>query len=142
VLWAPTAVVAGLVWVLIPGLPARHPFTDPLLQFILSALLRSVPTVTVFATVASLLAVALQRGAGRARRPLQAALVLGAVVPFAYGLEIALGIPLPPGVGSPVPYRLLFSLPVVVGSLISGVPALMAVWLLEKPEARAPGVRV
>jgi hypothetical protein len=136
VLWAPTAVVAGLVWVLVPGVPARHPYTDPLLQFILSELLRSVPTVTVFAAVASLLAVALQRRDGRVRRPLQAALILGAVVPFAYGLQIAMGIPLPPDLGSPAPFRLLFSLPVVVGSLISGVPALMAVWLLAKPEAR------
>ena len=137
VLWAPSAVVAGLAWLLVPGVPARPPYDDPLLQFILSELLRAVPFVTVFGILASLLAILLQRGEGRVYRPLQAALLLGAFVPLGFGLWMAFAIPLPEGVGSPTPYRLLFCLPVVVGSLASGVPAVMSAWLLQSAVARA-----
>lgn len=136
VLWAPSAVVAAIVWVLVPGVPARPPFTDPMLHFIVAELLRSVPYVTVFGTAVSVLAIALQKSDGRARRPLQAALVAGAVVPLLFGLWIALTLPLPEGLGSPTPYRLLFCLPVVVGSLFSGAPAVLAAWLLQQPSAR------
>jgi hypothetical protein len=137
VLWAPSALVAGLAWRLVPGVPARHPYDDPLLHFILSELLRAVPYVTVFGTLASLLAVMLQRGDGRVHLVLQAALLLGAVVPLGFGLWMAFAIPLPEDLGSPAPYRLLFCVPVVVGSLVSGAPALMAVSLLRSPAARA-----
>ena len=137
VLWAPSAALAGFVWLLVPGPPTTRPWNDPLLHVIAVELLRSVPFATVLGVVASVLAAALWSGRARVRRPLQATLIVGALAPVALGLHMAPMFPLPEGLGSPVLWRLLLSLPVMVGAVCSGVPAVLAAWLLEKPEARA-----
>lgn len=124
------------MWLLVPGPPTTGLATDPIPHLVLVELLRSVPFVTVLGAVASLLALAFWAGVGRARRPLQAVLIVGALAPVALGLRLTFLLPLPEGLSSPRLWRLLFSTPALVGALFSGVPAGVAVWLLEKPAAR------
>jgi hypothetical protein len=134
-LWAPTTVMGALLWLLFPD-PEKNPLSEPILRFFLTELRRAVPAITAFSVVASLLAAALWAGVSWVRRPLQAALIVGAVIPLWAAFWIGSRLPLPEGLEAAALWRVLFSTPTLVGALISGVPAVLAVWLLQSPDAR------